>query len=160
MKEVLLPFFCVVFEAVLLVGCNAQRPNQGPDQTSETLIRRGERQDQQGTDMNEPSRSLVLTKLQHCFPDEQSSADALALLDTYDAEASQPGRARIQLAILKLSQGDLEKLRDNLEVAKTDYRDTLAWAEYPEQMQSSASDQEVQERDRKQYLDWLQHDGC
>ncbi len=110
----------------------------------------------------------MLLKLEQCFSDEKGAAEALTLLDSCGAELSERGRARIQLAILKLSKGDLEKLRHYVEVAELDYRDVLAWAEYPEQMDTGASRfnsqpeviREIEERDRKQYLDWLQGDEC
>jgi hypothetical protein len=38
---------------------------------------------------------------------------------------------RVHLAILKLSVGSMEKLRENVRIASTDYRDVLAPAEYP-----------------------------
>ncbi|MFQ5942309.1 MAG: hypothetical protein ACE5JF_02025 [Anaerolineales bacterium] len=48
-----------------------------------------------------------------------------------------------------------------------DYRDVLAWAEYPEQLDSGATaydtvseDYEaILDRDRKQYLDWLSEES-
>ena len=42
-------------------------------------------------------------------------------------------RERVQLAILKLSDGNEDKLREFVAVAKRDYRDVLFWAEYPEE---------------------------
>src|SRR5262249_52152388 len=50
----------------------------------------------------------------------------LALLAEYGREAH-----RVHLALLKLSAGDVDALQSNLEAAKRDYRDVLAWAEYP-----------------------------
>ena len=72
--------------------------------------------------------------------------------------------ARVQLAILKLSEGQRDKLTELVRMAKRDYRDVLAYAEYPEEMKagfvemSKLSPQEsraIRERDRKQYLKWL-----
>ena len=70
---------------------------------------------------------------------------------------------RVQLAILKLSEGDPVKLLHFIEAARIDYRDVLAWAEYPEQLQSGktryntplAAYEAMLERDRRQYDDWL-----
>ena len=39
----------------------------------------------------------------------------------------------MQLAILKLSAGNEEKVCEFVAVAKRDYRDVLFWAEYPEE---------------------------
>ncbi len=57
----------------------------------------------------------------------------LKLLDTDGLRPHERERERVQLAILKLSEGSEEKLRQNVEVAKRDYRDVLFWAEYPEE---------------------------
>lgn len=71
--------------------------------------------------------------------------------------------SRVQLAILKLSEGDAQLLLHYLHTAQSDYRDVLAWAEYPEQLDSgktayNASEEDYQavlKRDRQQYEDWL-----
>ena len=87
------------------------------------------------------------------------------ILNQYGVEEYQRERDRVQLAILKLSQGQFDLLEYYLEVACSDYRDVLAWAEYPEVMKlgftakSQLSPTEVRSlrlRDRQQYLDWLQ----
>ncbi len=52
----------------------------------------------------------------------------MTVLDQYQAEPG--GRERVQMAILKLSGGDLEKLRHYLKRAQDDFRDVLYWAEY------------------------------
>ena len=57
----------------------------------------------------------------------------LELLDTYGVESYERERKRVQLAILKLSAGNEEKLREFVAVAKRDYRDVLFWAEHPEE---------------------------
>src|SRR5687768_11638563 len=80
----------------------------------------------------EPSRELVLTKLHHCFPDQGAAAEALGLIDTYSGDTP-TGRARVQLAMLKQCGGDLRQLRQLADVARTDYRDVLVGAEYPEE---------------------------
>lgn len=87
----------------------------------------------------------------------------MGILDLYGKESHEQGKARVQIAILKLSGGDLENLRAYVEIAISDYRDVLAYAEYPEEMSKNTwkmSDKEevnrIQERDRQQYIDWLQ----
>ena len=64
---------------------------------------------------------------------EGSWPGILGLLDTYGVESYERERERVQLAILKLSEGSEVKLREYLAVAKRDYRDVLFWAEYPEE---------------------------
>jgi hypothetical protein len=74
----------------------------------------------------EPSRLLVLKKLRDCFPGDAEAAEALLLLDAYGDN----DRDRVQLALLRLSGGDMRRLRTLLDDARRDYRDTLAAAEY------------------------------
>jgi hypothetical protein len=45
-----------------------------------------------------------------------------------------PESDRVALACLKLSGGDPVKLKAAVNAALLDYRDVLAWAEYPRQM--------------------------
>ena len=78
------------------------------------------------------SRDEVIAAIQATFP-ESSRARVLELLDRYGVESYERERERVQLAILKLSGGSEEKLREFLAVAKRDYRDVLFWAENPEE---------------------------
>jgi hypothetical protein len=57
----------------------------------------------------------------------------LAILDQYGVEAYERERERVQLAIVNLSEGDEDKLRYFLGIAKQDYRDVLFWSEHPEE---------------------------
>lgn len=109
----------------------------------------------------EPSRQTVIAKVTRIFPDSEIS-DVLAILDRYGTEGERE-KNRVHLAILKLC--DEENLSDPsryVEAAKIDYRDVLAWAEYPNQMRSGVSNtnepevvDRIREMDRKQYLKWL-----
>jgi hypothetical protein len=63
------------------------------------------------------------------FPEQVEHV--MEILRDYGAEDSQREVDRVRLAILKLANGDLQKLRQQLNVAKCDYRDVLAPAEYP-----------------------------
>ena len=63
---------------------------------------------------------------------DRDAATVLALLDRYGTRRSEPEQERVQLAVLKLSGGDIERLRHGLDVARQDYRDVLYWAEYAE----------------------------
>ena len=78
------------------------------------------------------SREEVVAVVQKTSP-ETSRSRVFELLDTYGVESYQRERERVQLAILKLSEGNEEKLREFVAVAKRDYRDVLFWAEYPEE---------------------------
>src|SRR5437867_13260410 len=78
------------------------------------------------------SRDEVVAVVQKTFP-ESSHPRVLELLDTYGVESYERERERVQLAILKLSEGNEDKLREFVQVAKRDYRDVLFWAENPEE---------------------------
>jgi hypothetical protein len=78
------------------------------------------------------SRDEVVAVVQKMFP-ESAHERLLELLATYGVESYERERERVQLAILKLSEGNVEKLREFVAVAKRDYRDVLFWAENPEE---------------------------
>jgi hypothetical protein len=78
------------------------------------------------------SRDEVVAVVEATFP-ESSRLRVLELLDGYGVESYERERGRVQLAILKLSEGNEEKLREFVAVAKRDYRDVLFWAENPEE---------------------------
>ncbi len=83
-----------------------------------------------------------------------------ALLEAYGNETWQREPERVRLGLLKLSGGSLEQLRHYLAAAQEDYRDVLAWAEYPEQMQhpdlgEGEAARAKRERDKQPYLNWL-----
>lgn len=79
-----------------------------------------------------PSHDEVVATVEASFPKERW-ARLLELLDRYGAESHERERERVQLAVLKLSAGSEEKVREYMVVAKRDYRDVLFWAEYPEE---------------------------
>src|SRR2546423_38595 len=62
------------------------------------------------------------------FPLSDTST-ILSIVDLYGTEPHERERERVQLAIIALSQGNEEKLRELVKTAKTDYRDVLSWAE-------------------------------
>jgi len=94
------------------------------------------------------------------FPDAGDRAAAERELDRYGAKSSHNEVDRVRLAVLKLAGPDLDKLRQFVDSACTDYRDVLAYAEYPEQMSRPPRDANagVLQRDRQQYEDWLNGD--
>src|SRR5712691_5484303 len=94
------------------------------------------------------SREEVIASVQAAFP-ESTWARVLELLDSYGVESYEREPERVQLAILKLSEGNEEKLREFVAVAKRDYRDVLFWAEYPEE--SRLDTPEKRERVRKMF---------
>ncbi len=76
------------------------------------------------------TREDVLALIRASFGEEDRDL-AARLLDAYPTEACALERERVQLAIIKLSQGSVEKLKEHLAVAEADYRDVLLWADDP-----------------------------
>ena len=97
--------------------------------------------------------------------DRQRAHEALA---QYGVERCEREPERVRLAILKTCEGSIDRLVRLVRAAKQDYRDALVAAEYPEEANASWARRpnlseeerrrlaEIRERDRKQYLEWLQ----
>jgi hypothetical protein len=83
-------------------------------------------------------------------------AEVASLLDAYrDNEA-----VRVKLAILKLADGDVSKVRHYVGAATQDYRDVLAWAEYPAFLHRGWSrDLPANKRDAVIAADWEQYEA-
>jgi hypothetical protein len=73
--------------------------------------------------------SLDLAALRAAFGD--GAEEALALLATYGIDPAHREVDRVRRAVVHLSGGDLARLRHNIAVARTDYRDVLFWADNP-----------------------------
>ena len=109
---------------------------------------------------NIEKKEVFLRKLATIFPDEQSREAAMAILRQYGMERHEPESERVWLAVLKISGDDLAQIRRNTELAKRDFRDILAAAEYPNQirigpMPAGREKREILEKDRQQYEKWL-----
>ena len=83
----------------------------------------------------------------------------MTILNEYGAEYWQRGVNRVRLAVLKLAGGDIQTLRREIDVAKRDYRDVLAYAEYPEYMKKVSPSSNLTELERKKIIlaDWMQY---
>jgi len=57
--------------------------------------------------------------------------EILGYLDLYGTEDHEHERERVQYCILKLSEGNLDKLISLLDASVRDYRDIIMWAECP-----------------------------
>jgi hypothetical protein len=92
-------------------------------------------------------------------------AEAADMLAQYGTRAHEREEIRVRVAALKLSEGSLDRLRDLMAQAKRDYRDVLAWAEYPEELRSAtwrlpgAEQARIRTADREQYRAWLAAHG-
>ena len=89
--------------------------------------------------------------------------EVFAIINEYGQEDWHRELHRVRLAALKLAAGNVERLRDQIAEANCDYRDVLAWAEYPnymDQIPTSGSVpadkmKRVVETDWRQYQEWL-----
>ncbi len=110
------------------------------------------------------TREMVLAKVRQMFPNDDS-AEILAILNLYGAQPDAPERERVELACLKLSEGNKDKLLSSVRTAIGDPRDVLAPAEYPgfckigyvgvDKLDSAGRSKLIYE-DLRQYLSWLQ----
>jgi len=107
-------------------------------------------------------RAVVEAKVKSLFP-QHAPAEILKLLDK--DVPSFFGLERVQLDILKLSNGDTDKLHYYIELAKSerDFMKVIDLAEYPESSKRDIHDKDLFwgehkkeiERDFRQYLKWL-----
>lgn len=101
---------------------------------------------------------LIEKKIQQIFPDKEMS-EIIECLEEYGAKSKE--KDRVHLAILKLCEE--EKLSDPsiyVKAAQADYRDVLAWAEYPHQMKHGPEKDpqisaQLVKKDEEQYKAWL-----
>ena len=112
--------------------------------------------------MNQPipdvTENDVIRIVQRDFPAELFDT-VMSILNDYGTEDWQRGVNRVRLAVLKLASGDLQALRREIDVAKSDYRDVLAYAEYPEYMQKVSPSAAIAEVERERIIrsDWTQY---
>jgi hypothetical protein len=108
----------------------------------------------------ELTQELVSHIVDRLFTGEARTA-ALNLLESYGSAAHEREPIRIRVAALKLSNGRIDELEHLIAHARQDYRDVLAWAEFPEELVRPTwnlpEDRVAQIRaaDRAQYLEWL-----
>jgi hypothetical protein len=101
-------------------------------------------------------------KLVTMFPETKRRDAVEAELARYGIGDHEPEAERVRLAVLKLSGPDLERVRTHVRAAKGDYRDVLAWAEYPAQIKANSWRLPEHERERlrvadlAQYAAWLE----
>ena len=76
--------------------------------------------------MGGPIAAEVVAAVARSFPAE-ARAEALAILSAYGAGPDEPEGTRVRLAIIRLSDGSLNRLRYFTDQARQEYRDVLAW---------------------------------
>jgi hypothetical protein len=103
---------------------------------------------------------LVLAMIRQVFP-ERDEQEILTTLEAYGNEPHESEKHRVHRAILKLS--DEEQRPDPshyVKLVKQDFRDVLAWVEYPNQMrcelrENPVKSTEIARQDAAQYQAWL-----
>ncbi len=89
---------------------------------------------------------------------EANLSFVLSILDEYGKQEWPRGCARVRLAIMKLANGDMDRLLDETQVATVDYRDVISPAEYPTYSWDEKDEVKKQisyKDDWKQYSEWL-----
>jgi len=99
-------------------------------------------------------------KLKSMLENEALINDANSILGAYGKEEHELEATRVKLAILKLAGADLRQIEKYTEIAKQDYRDVLAWAEYPRQskkwsMPDGPKKEKLVKADKEEYEKWL-----
>ncbi len=108
--------------------------------------------------------ALLQRIIDRLFPADDRVTVA-GLLDQYGVEAYEREAVRVRIAMLKLCAGSLDKLRDLVPLAKRDYRDVLAWAEYPAELRlptwtmDQGQQAQIRSADKLQYREWLEKLG-
>ena len=97
----------------------------------------------------------VATKINVLFSGAERKA-ALRIVETSPATE----RTRLQMAMLKNSDGDILRLAQQAQLAEIDFRDVLAQAEYPRQLRTPPGEitDEMRLDDRRDYETWLRGD--
>lgn len=104
------------------------------------------------------SEEDVVRVVQRDFGPDQFDA-VMKIVSEYGTGDRERGRHRVRLAVLKLANGNMAAVRSYIETAKCDYRDILAYAEYPEYMKTVSPSREIAEEKRERIIlsDWDQY---
>jgi hypothetical protein len=105
--------------------------------------------------------AVLSRKMLQMFPDPGTCAIAYEELARYGQEEYEREPDRVRVAILKLAGASLDGIGQWVGIAKNDYRDVLASAEYPNQLVAPtwemAGDRcrQIQLEDARQYEEWI-----
>lgn len=108
---------------------------------------------------------LLISKIKKIFP-HKKSGEIISILNLYGTEKYEREKDRVYLAILKLCEEEmLDDPSKYVEMAKKDYRDIIAMAEYPNQYRhknTALADAEelnrLKQLDSEQYQRWIHTD--
>jgi len=107
--------------------------------------------------------TLLERKLKQMFSDDFIRRRVHKILLGYGGGVHEREPERVRLAILKLAGAELRSVEKYTGYAREDYRNILAWAEYPRQarqwvMPDADEKQKMIAADLAEYEDWL-HDS-
>jgi hypothetical protein len=103
---------------------------------------------------------LLQAKLKNTFPDESVRERVCEILEAYGLESHEQEPFRVRLAVLKLGGPETVEIEKWTKYAKEDFRDILAWAEYPRQSKNwsipdGPKKRELIAADKQEYVQWL-----
>ena len=104
---------------------------------------------------------LLINKLGMIFPNTTTREKVIEILDQYGTEPHEQEIVRVKVDILKLAGNSIEAVEKWVAIAKKDYRDILASAEYPSELLAPTwrmpKDEvsRIQATDRNQYDEWV-----
>jgi len=117
--------------------------------------------------MNQPVPKVSAADVERVVKRDFSPEEVAAVLKALEAYGSKTWHnevPRVRLAILKIANGDRDRLREALAMADVDYRDALCNAEYlnyarriaPGEKASPAKSKEAVEADWQDYRTWFE----
>jgi len=116
--------------------------------------------------MNQPVAKISFQDIERIIDRDYTlhkKSKVFAVLNQYSSDSKKLD-FRVWAGALKISEGDLGKLEKNIEKANSDFRDILAFAEYPKYSDQVGFDTDefteaeldsIIEEDWKQYQQWL-----
>lgn len=116
--------------------------------------------------MDQPVAKISLQEIERIINRDFSQYDSCEVFEVLDQYSSDSGKLnyRVWAGALKLSDGNLEDLKKNIDIAKSDFRDILANAEYPKYSEKVGFDEDsfteeeidsIIKEDWNQYQNWL-----
>ena len=104
----------------------------------------------------------VMRKVRKLFPDSDTELVS-SHLERYGTESYETAVERVHLAILKASSGSVSEVHKFVDIAKSDPRDVIMFAEYPREGMLDAADYDppsqrlkiAQREDIDEYKRWL-----
>ncbi|XDD45326.1 hypothetical protein AB3N60_11420 [Leptospira sp. WS39.C2] len=98
--------------------------------------------------------------MQKYFSDVKIQQEVFIELEKCKSDNWKIDKDRILLSIVKCSNGNIDKIKQLVTMANKDYRDVLAWAEYPNKMKQGFTNNkkvnsEIEKKDKEQFNNWL-----